>query len=246
MRIYRCLSVFLFLFVSIVLLGGFSLVSEGNDLKDQMKTLQKEPLLDSILEKMDKAYEKIQSLEINFSQTKTMMLMAQPVSSEGILIFDRSGQLYWKFNNPDQMIMVVNGTQLIIHYPDLNQADIMEIEKYKDRVAKYLGFSDSMTKLKRYYDMRVVEEGQTTYFLELLPKRRRIKQKLDVLEIWLNKVTFLPEKIHYREPNGDSTVVNVLSVKENQDYDHSIFDYSLPEGTTINYPMKNKSDKEKD
>ncbi|MBN2384755.1 outer membrane lipoprotein carrier protein LolA [bacterium] len=227
------------------MLSGVDCVNgqEKNNLDERLRKLQKEPLLDEILRTMDERYQKIESIELTFKQTKVMMLMAQPVQSEGILIIQRPDKFFWKFYNPDQTVMVVKGTQLIIHYPDLKQADVLEIEKYKDRVAKYLGFTESMTKLKRYYDIRVIEEGQTAYMLELIPKRRRIKQKIERLEIWLNRESYLPERLDYLEPNGDTTKIKVTKTRVNGPVEDTLFDYVLPDGTTINYPIQDSKDK---
>lgn len=223
------------LFLYAVSIAG---AGEKQTLTKQMKTLQKEELLDEILLTMDSKYAAIQSLEVSFEQTKTMVLLAQPITSTGVLLFIRPGSLLWRFSNPDPTVMSVTGDQMIIHYPDINQADIFEIGKYKERVAKYLGFSDSMMKLKRYYDIRIVEEGADAWFLELIPKRRRIKQKIDLLELWLDRTSYLPVKINYREPNGDTTQVKILKTVTNPDLGPDQFKYTLPEGTKLNYPMK--------
>lgn len=210
------------------------------DLDNQLEDLQKKPLLDEILMKMDEKYKVIQSLKIRFEQTKNLMLLAQPVQSEGELIFQRPDMLLWKFQNPDPTVMVLKDAKLTIHYPDLNQADIFDIKKYQDRVAKYLGFTDSMMKLKKYYEIRVVEEGQDVYLLELLPKRRRVKQKIEVLKVWLDTESYLPVRIYYREPNQDTTFVKILNTEVNIPLEADTFDYELPEGTKIQYPMKQK------
>ncbi|MFC1850365.1 outer membrane lipoprotein carrier protein LolA [candidate division CSSED10-310 bacterium] len=239
----KSINIFAVMTIFVLLIASSSFAQTKKSLKKQLNNLEKKPLLDEILLKMDQEYVKVDSLEMTFEQTKNLMLMAQPIHSKGVLIFKRPDNLLWRFNNPDPTVMLVVGSKLTIHYPDLNQADIFEIEKYKDRVVKYLGLADSMMKLKRYYDIRVIEEGQTTYLLELVPKRRRIKQKISLLEIWLSRTSYLPVKIHYLEPNQDSTLVKIIETKVNADLDPKIFEYKLPADTKINYPTKDKKSK---
>jgi outer membrane lipoprotein-sorting protein len=241
-RIHQLPTLMLFLFVfSVVLPVGTPIVAKEKQSDSQrLKALRNDQLVDSLLEQVGQKFKQMKSLEIDFEQNKNLKLMLQPLNSTGVLLFKLPDSFLWRFSNPDPTVMTLRGDKLVIHYPSLKQADILDVQEYKDRIGNYLEMTDSMHKLKRYYTIRIPEEGKEAYYLELTPKRRRIREKIDLLEIWISRETLLPVKIHYTEPNGDSTMVKITKFVINPEIDSKAFEYVLPEETKLNYPMKGK------
>lgn len=70
----------------------------------------------------------MQSWSADFTQTRTLMALSQPLVSSG-KVWVRPGQFRWELGHPPQTIVIRNPDELLILYPRFKRAEIYALDK---------------------------------------------------------------------------------------------------------------------
>lgn len=159
-----------------------------------------------MLQKVYEASSRVQRLEAAFVQTKELKAFAQPVTSRGTLIYERDGAVVWRYESPDRMEFVMEGTRARMHYPDLGEEqefDLAADERVRPLVESMtVWLGGSPEKIRESYDVALDPEREQT--LVLSPRNEMIRGFIGRMVLSYGD-DGLVTGLRIEEPDGDAT-----------------------------------------
>jgi outer membrane lipoprotein-sorting protein len=170
-----------------------------------------------------------ETLQASFRQEKEMALLAKPEVSTGTFVYSRPSNVLWVYDTPKRVQMVIAGGFMTTYYPELGKAERIDVKRFEDRIFKYMGASGAIEELGRYFDFTFSDaKSKPVYVLDLTPKNRAVAKRVQRIKIWIDKKTYLTNKIEYVEGDGDITRYEFTNIRVNEPIPQSRFALALP------------------
>lgn len=141
--------------------------------------------------------------------------------------------MLFEVTSPSSVMMLIKSGLLLIYYPDISKVK----EKYlgNNFLKKYIGIGQSAEELRKQYSIQLVSKTDSgTYHLRFTPKLKEIANRIDMIEIEVRPPQWLPERICFKENDGDYTSINLKFTSVNEPLPQDIF--------KIKVPKKNEND----
>jgi outer membrane lipoprotein-sorting protein len=185
--------------------------------------------LETVVKKVMQLQKKTSTLEAEFRQEKEMALLAKPEVSTGNFVYSKPNQVLWNYDSPKRVTVLISGGTLTTYYPDLNKAEQVEVKRYQDRIFKYMGASNGIDELSRFFDFTFTNNAANpAYVLDLTPKSKLVAKRARHIRIWIDKASYLTSKFEYVEGDGDTTRYEFSNIKINQPVSAGRFALNLP------------------
>lgn len=218
----------------LVALGGAVLAQEApiTDLADERLTSGER--FDALIERIKAQQENLQSLEARFVQTKKSKLLLEPEVSRGTFAYKAPDLARWEFTEPNQTVIVIRNGEMLTWYRDLESAERLAIGKHTAQIEQYLAATNSVERLRRYFDFTAAfpTDGRP-YRIELTPRFSRVAKRLSGMTIWFDRDRFVPVQLTYEEPDGDLTEFVFEEVRVNLELSNDRFELDLPQGVEV-------------
>ncbi len=168
----------------------------------------------------------------DFHQESTLSAMDISDTAGGEAWFSHPGRMRWEYRFPDRHVIVTDGETLWIHRPEENQVVKGDAVKYFGD-GKGAGFLSNFSLITEAFDVRLADETQTRWRLELVPRERHYELSAIYLEV--NKETTEIEQVVTENEYGDTTTISFKNLHFSADMDPSLFEFKIPEGTDVIY-----------
>lgn len=195
-----------------------------------------DPELDALLASFDRAQRTTTTLVASFTEEKRLKLLARPVVSRGELYFHRPNQVRWEYLEPDRKIFVITEDRYLAYYPALKRAEEVPIKKFIGRrLFRFIGLGQSIDELAQSFDFSLEPKTdiEGTRLLVLTPRKKKVRERMMEMRIWVDLTTYLPRKVQYAETDGDSTVLTFHALRPNVDVATSRFRLDLPKDVVV-------------
>ncbi|HEU4400805.1 MAG TPA: outer membrane lipoprotein carrier protein LolA [Candidatus Polarisedimenticolia bacterium] len=195
-----------------------------------------DPMLASILEQFDLRQKDTVTMVAVFTERKDLKLLAKPVLSRGEFYYNRPNQVRWEYTEPDRKVFVITEDMYVAYYPALKRAEEVPIKKFVGkRLFRFIGLGQSIDDLGKYYDFRLAPESDIkgTHLLILSPRKKRMKERIAEMKIWVDVNTFLPRQLQYVEADGDSTLLAFQDIQVNVEVASTRFHVTLPKDVVV-------------
>jgi outer membrane lipoprotein-sorting protein len=190
--------------------------------------------LEQVIKKVQQQQKKTTTLQATFKQEKELALLSKPEVSTGTFIYAKPNNVLWNYAAPKRVQMLITGGVLTTYYPDLNKAEKIEVKRFEDQIFKYMGASGAIDELGRYFNFTFTDRAnEPGYILDLQPKSAAIAKRVKHIRIWIDKKTYLTNKVEYTEGDGDITRYEFTNIKVNESIDQSRFTLNLPANTRV-------------
>ena len=204
-------------FMLILLVSVLSLHSWG-------QTKLTEEQQKQFIEKIDKAAQMMNSMQCDFTQTKSMKLLSKDMQSKGVMFFKQPDKLRWQYTVPYDYTFIMNGDKVTMKSAKSTQNISVQDNKMFRQITKIILNSITGGGLKSATDFQVeVYKSDNIYFAKLFPKKKELKQIYSVIEIYFNQALSMVSGVKMLEKTGDVTSVKLLNVKYNQPINESTF-----------------------
>ena len=185
--------------------------------------------LEAVVKKVQDQQKKTTSLQADFRQEKELALLSKPEVSTGTFVFSKPNNVLWSYDAPKRVQMLIANGTLTTYYPELNKAEKLDVTRFQDRIFKYMGATGAIDELARYFDFTFIDNAANPAFvLDLNPKNRAVAKRVKHIRIWIDKKSYLTNKIEYTEGDGDITRYEFTNIKLNQPIAPSRFTLNLP------------------
>jgi outer membrane lipoprotein-sorting protein len=190
--------------------------------------------IEEVVKKVQEQQKKTRTLQASFRQQKELALLAKPEVSTGTFVYSKPNSVLWNYDAPRRVTMLIANGTLTTYYADLNKAESVDVKRFEDRIFRYMGASGAIDELARYFDFTFTDNAANPwYLLDLTPKSRVIARRVQRIRIWIDKQSYLTNKIEYVEGDGDTTRYEFTNVKINQPIEQSRFTLNLPDGVHV-------------
>jgi len=181
-------------------------------------------LFDTLHARIRAAEAKRTSIRARFVESTTSSLLVKPMVSQGTLIGEKPARMVIHYLSPERKSILMDGQRLFVTRPgrkDVEQTDITEIMK---TVNKYFTNADP-GQLRRAFTIRAIPDPAVPggYQVDLLPKRKQIKQGLERLQFWVSREYMLTQ-LTMTFAAGDTTVFRLEDVELNVPVPPGTFD----------------------
>jgi outer membrane lipoprotein-sorting protein len=190
--------------------------------------------LEQVIKKVQEQQKKTMTLQASFRQEKELALLAKPEVSTGTFTYSRPSNVLWTYDAPKRVQMVIAGGVMTTYYPELGKAEKIDVKRFEDRIFKYIGASGAIDELARYFDFTFTDsKTKPVWVLDLTPKNRAVSKRVQRIKIWIDKKTYLTNKIEYVEGDGDITRYEFTNIRINEPVPPSRFALSLPSSVKV-------------
>jgi outer membrane lipoprotein-sorting protein len=185
-------------------------------------------LFDTLHARITAAEAKRKSIRARFVESTTSSLLVKPMVSQGTLTGEKPARMVIAYLSPERKTILMDGQRLFVTRPgqkDVEQTDITEIMK---TVNKYFTSADP-GQLRRAFTIRAVQDPATPtwYRVDLLPRRKQIKQGLERLQFWVSR-DYMLTQLTMTFAGGDTTVFKLEDVELNAAIPPGTFDPPVP------------------
>lgn len=188
-------------------------------------------LFDEIFARGRPVQEKLQNVRARFTETTVSSLLAKPTVSKGTLLAAKPPRLVMRYTSPESKIIAMSGNRLVVIWPDRGESETLDVTETMKRVNQYFTNADPGD-LRRLFAVRAFPDPEVanSYQLDMVPKRKQIRQGLERLQLWLHRETLLLVQMKMSFPGGDSDTIRLDEAEINVPLDPKAFDVEIPAG----------------
>jgi len=220
-------------------LSARSVARAADDVDDRDGATAKrpvDPMLAKILDAFDRKQKETTTLKAGFTERKELKLLAKPVLSRGEFFYNQPNQVRWEYLEPERKVFVITENLYVAYYPALKRAEEVPIKKFVGkRLFRFIGLGQSIDDLGKYYEFRLAPQSdiKDTYLLVLTPRKKRIRDHVAEMKIWVDAGTYLPRQLQYLEADGDSTLLTFHDIQVNVEVASDRFHIDLPKDVVV-------------
>jgi len=197
---------------------------------------QAPPPLREVVERFDSAQAQVQTLQCPFTLTLRRALLKTPSVTRGTMYLQGSEFAHFAFQPPEDLVLHLTPKALISFSPEAREGELMKIGIIKNSDRKFLGLGQKLSYLSDYFQIALGEtrDGPTgTWFLALAPRTLSLRKRMQALNLWVDKETWLPRQVQWVERSGDSWLLELGGLRINQPLPATVTGFRLPEGIPL-------------
>lgn len=192
--------------------------------------------LEDLLDRFNRTQQTTRSLTASFTERKDLSLLAKPVVSSGTFLYSHPTRIKWEYSGPEPRVFLITEDRFVAYYPTRKKAEEVSLGKLAGRrVFRVFGIGQTAEDLRKFFDISLGDPGaeEGTFLMVLTPKRRRVKDRLQMVRFWVDEKTCLPRQLEYLETDGDSTTLTFSNVQVNPEIAEARFSVEIPEDVPI-------------
>ena len=196
---------------------------------------QAPPPLREVVEHFDNAQAQVQTLQCPFTLTLRRALLKTPSVTRGTLYLQGTDFAHFAFQPPEDLVLHLTPKALVSYSPGAHEGELMKIGIFKNADRKFLGLGQKLSYLSDYFQIALGEakDGTNTWFLALSPRTLSLRKRMQTLNLWVDKDSWLPRQVQWVERSGDSWLLELGALRINQPLPASVKDFTLPEGIPL-------------
>ncbi|MDE3033494.1 MAG: outer membrane lipoprotein carrier protein LolA [Acidobacteriota bacterium] len=193
------------------------------------------PTLQEVVERFDAAQAQVQTLQCPFTLILRRAMLKTPTVTKGTLYLQGSDFVHFAFQPPEDLILHLTPKALISYSPGARQGEYLKIGIIRHADRKFLGLGQKLSYLAEYFQIGLGESKDVpgTYFLTLLPRTFATRRRMQALNLWVDKETWLPRQVQWIERSGDSWLLELGPLKLNQPLPAAVTGFKLPAGIPV-------------
>lgn len=179
--------------------------------------------------------EKIDTYSAAFTQEKFTPLLREPVVSQG-RVQVAGGVARWDTAQPYASIMMAEGGQLKLYYPD--QATL-EIYDLGDRMDQMAGSPvPDVAKLRAFFTLEELTITDDALMMVLLPRSDELAESIEEVLAEVDPKLGVLSRIEITDTNGETTAMMFRDITLNSAIDPASLKLEVPEATKIVRPLE--------
>jgi outer membrane lipoprotein carrier protein len=177
--------------------------------------------------------DELRSVQADFTQTRALRALRNPIATPGHMVFSTPDQLRWELGEPAKSIVIRKGDTYYLIQPAKKKA-----ERFKaDNIAKKggaMGFAminfplaKDFADFNRQFETLAVNVTDNRCHLEILPRDAQAKKMLEAIKIDFDMTSGHVLSFELATREGSSMRSDFTNVRMNQKIDRHVFDYDL-------------------
>jgi outer membrane lipoprotein-sorting protein len=156
------------------------------------------------------------TLTARFTEESASALLARPLMAKGTLAVSRPDRIVLQYVEPDRRTVLIDEGTLTVHWPSRNLRTTSDITASQRRVQKYF-VDKTPQELRRHFDIaaRVAPDRPGTWHIALAPTRKRIREGVTAIDLWVDQERLVLSAMTLTFPNGDRKSMEFSDVRLN-------------------------------
>jgi outer membrane lipoprotein-sorting protein len=186
----------------------------------------------------------IQTWSADFTQTRSLKSLTEPLVSIGQVWFAAPNRFRWELGNPAQTIAVRHPEQMLVIYPKLKRAEKYPLNgaqggQWRDALALLeAGFPRDRAELESRFTIQSTEIKGDVCELTLQPKSSSARKMMPQIKIAFGTNDFVLRATELQFADGSTMRNDFRKPKLNEKLDESLFSPRLDENFKIVEPLK--------
>jgi outer membrane lipoprotein-sorting protein len=178
--------------------------------------------VDAILKRFDAAAKDFHAFSAKMQQKDFTKIVTVTEESSAIVRLKRSNDKVYgiiRYLDKNPRTIHFDGNEVEVFSPNANQKDVYDAKKYSNIIADVvlLGFGTSGKDIRNGYTVMDggpdTVNGRRTTRIELIPKRKEMKDLVAKIELWIPEGETNPIQVKATQPNGDYKLCVYSDVK---------------------------------
>ncbi len=205
-----------------------------------------------LLRAIESAHGKAKTVQGTFDQLKESEIFLEKINSKGKFSYLKPDLFRCDYDPPDETTNLILKDDIYVYVPSIQQAERYHFHSPEERDQQLhvmvLGFGFKSDDITREYQVRSSQDnaeliGQLkgdkldpakVVLLEAVPAPGLADTApFTRLKLWIDKASFLPQKIWFEDYNGDKTTMTNLKTQFDVTLPPSLFEAKFPKGTEI-------------
>jgi len=181
-----------------------------------------------IVQQLKEREKSLNTLTATFIQVKSTRLLKEPLHSEGTIYFQAPGMMLCKILNPTPVTLLFKNRLFLVYYPNTGKSK--ERHLGNNILKEYFGMGKPIEEFEKHYAFTLDSIGNDgTYHLKLIPRQKRMAQRIEMIEMDIAPDQWLPHRIDILEKNGDFTSIRLEVTSINEPLAAEIFLVDIPD-----------------
>ncbi len=148
------------------------------------------------------------SIRASFTETTTSSLLVKPIVSRGTIVAAPPARVRMTYTDPEPKIIVMDGRMLTVLWPKRNEREQIDIRETEKRIDRYFT-NASLDDLRKSFDITAEPDPSIRRAdrVEMVPKRKQIRQGLEKLELWIDRESALLAQMKMTLAGGDQKTI---------------------------------------
>ena len=167
---------------------------------------------DEIMAKLTQAAASMKSMQCNFTQNKTMSMLAEPTVSKGRMCYVSPDKMKWEYTDPYPFAIKVNGDKMT-KIADGKEEILDTKNRMYQGMMKIIMSSATGKNLfdKSTFDVTISSDGNF-WRADMKPKKSDMKRMFSTMTFYFEKKRDIINKVVLTEANGDNTTIQFTDI----------------------------------
>ena len=180
----------------------------------------------------------------DFTQTRTLKTLKQPLKSQGHLTFAAPNNFRWQLGDPAQTIAIRNSNEMTVVYPKLKRAERYPLggagnEPWRDALALMdAGFPSSGAELDNRFKLISLRFTNDLAQITMEPRSAMAKKFMSEVQLFLRTNDFSMSANQLQFSDGSILRNDFTNAVKNPDLPADAFDSKIPGDFTVVEPIK--------
>jgi len=173
-------------------------------------------LFDQLFDRTLAKRQSIQSIRARFTETTVSSLLARPLVSHGIVVAAPPARVLMTYTDPERRIVLIDRKSLTVIWPDRGQRETIDIAQMQKRIDQYFTQA-TVAQLRGMFEITAAADSvlRDTDRVDMVPKRKQIRQGLERLELWIDRETLMLAQMRMELADGDTKTIRLEDVAVN-------------------------------
>jgi len=187
----------------------------------------------------------IHTWSADFTQTKFLKSLSQPLKATGHLWFAEPNRIRWELQHPQQTIAIIGPQEMLLIYPRLTRAERYPLGSQTGQwgdVMKLLqaGFSRSRADLEAQYNILDQKVTGAVCEVTLQPKSAAARKMMPQIKIGFSTKDFTLRSSELEFADGSKLRNDYTNSQMNPKLDETLFNQTPPGGYKVTEPLSQR------
>ncbi len=183
-----------------------------------------------VLDRLQARYDGVRDFRADFVQTSLVASIGREDVSSGSVVVQRPGRMRWKYDEPDPLVIVLDGESLRIYNPGDRQLQIAPVASgaISPTALSFLLGDGVLSKI--FGALSIAESKRAEIGLKLIPRE---DSGFEYLELWLDPASYQLRESVLVDLFGNRTRVRFGAIEENAGVEEEVFSIRVPDDTEV-------------
>ncbi len=164
------------------------------------------------------------TIESRFVQKKTLSVLSETVTSDGIMYYKKEDNLRWQYNKPYSYIFILSSGKVYIKNDNKVNSFDTESNKLFKEISRIMIGSVRGNLLSQNNDFTIQYYWSSkTVMVSLTPKSGELKKLMSLVKLTFSTSDWLVQSIELIESGGDNTIITFTEKNVNKGIPDTMF-----------------------